>query len=157
VRALAVNDNRSRAATNLTMYRLVYVSSAVELFSEGELEDLLRQSRQNNAAVCVTGMLLYKDGNFMQCLEGSKGAVCTLEAKIRSDPRHRGMIVLLHEENAQPEFSEWAMGFKKLDSNTALEFPGYSDFLDLALVSEQFQMHPSKSLKLLLSFKRDMR
>jgi hypothetical protein len=139
------------------MYRLIYVSSAVELFSEGELEDLLTKSRQNNSAVGLTGMLLYKDGNFMQCLEGPKEAVCTLEAKILSDPRHRGMLVLLKEEHVKPEFNEWAMGFKRLDSNTAIEVPGYSDFLDLPLTSKQFQMHPSKSLKLLLSFKRDMR
>jgi hypothetical protein len=157
VRALAVNDNRSVAATNLTMYRLIYVSSAVQLCSEKELEDLLTTSRKNNSAVGLTGMLLYKNGNFMQCIEGPKEAVCALETKIRSDPRHRGMIVLLREENAQPEFNEWAMGFKRLDSNSALEFPGYSDFLDLPLTSEEFQMHPSKSLKLLLSFKRDMR
>ena len=83
----------------------------------------------------------------------SQGGVCTLEAKIKSDPKHRG---LLHEENAQPEFNEWAMGFKRLDSDTALKFPGYSDFLDLPLTSEEFRMRPSKSLKLLLSFKRDM-
>lgn len=76
-----------------------------------------------------------------------------MEAKIKSDPKHRG---LLHEENAQPEFNEWAMGFKRLDSDTALKFPGYSDFLDLPLTSEEFRMRPSKSLKLLLSFKRDM-
>ena len=139
------------------MYRLVYVSSAVEPFSDGQLEDLLKKSRQNNAAVGLTGMLLYKDGNFMQCLEGPKEAVITLEAKIRLDSRHRGMFVLLREEDVQPGFDEWSMGFKRLDSNTALEFPGYSDFLNLSLTSEEFQMHPSRSLKLLLSFKRSMR
>ena len=136
---------------------LVYVSSAVELFSEGELEDLLSKSRQNNAAVGLTGMLLYKAGNFMQCLEGPKETVCTLMTRIKSDHRHRGVIVLLHGESDQPEFNEWAMGFKKLESNTALKFPGYSDFLDLPLTSEEFRMHPSMSLKLLLNFKRDMR
>jgi hypothetical protein len=57
------------------MYRLVFVSSAVELFSRGQLEDLLKKSRQNNGAVDLTGMLLYKDGNFMQCSERPKEAV----------------------------------------------------------------------------------
>ena len=139
------------------MYRLIYVSSAVEHFSGQELEDLLKKCRENNSAAGLTGMLLYRDGNFMQCLEGPKDAVCRLELKIKADPRHRGMLTLLQEENAQPEFSGWAMGFKKLDSPTALEVPGYSNFLDLSLTNEQFQVHPSKSLRLLLTFRNAMR
>jgi|SRR5271167_287886 len=139
------------------MYRLVYVSSALEPFSERELEDLLERSRRNNSALGITGILLYKEGNFMQCLEGPKEAVCTLAARIKSDPRHRGMLILLQGQHTQSEFSEWAMGFKRLDSATVLETPGYSAFLDLSLTSEQFQLDPSKSLKLLLSFKRNMR
>ena len=139
------------------MYRLVYVSSAAKPFSEQELEDLLKKNRQNNSAVGITGMLLYKEGNFMQCLEGPKKMVCTLHAKIQSDRRHRGMIVLLREEHVQREFKDWTMGFKKLDSNTALDVPGYSDFLDLPLISEQFLLNPSKSLQLLLCFKKVVR
>jgi hypothetical protein len=139
------------------VHRLVYVSSAVELFSETQLEILLKECRRNNESVGVTGMLLYKDGNFMQCLEGPKEAVQTLEVRIRSDPRHRGMIVLLTEDAVQPEFREWAMGFKKLDSKTALGVPGYSEFLAVPLTAEQFRLKPSNSLKLLLSFKHEMR
>jgi hypothetical protein len=139
------------------VHRLVYVSSAVEPFSETELERLLKKSRRNNESAGVTGMLLYKDGNFMQCLEGPKEAVQTLEARIRSDPRHRGMIVLLNEDDVQPDFGEWAMGFKKLDSDTALEVPGYSEFMSVPLTDERFQSKPSNSLKLLFSFKRGMR
>jgi hypothetical protein len=135
-----------------TAYRLIYVSSATRLFSEAELENLLTKSRQSNNSVGITGLLLYKDGNFMQCLEGPKDAVETLMDKIRGDPRHRGIIVLL-AEYAQPEFSEWSMGFKKLNPSTAIEVPGYSEFLSLPLTSEQFRLHPSSSVKMLLSFK----
>jgi hypothetical protein len=39
------------------MYRLVFVSSAVELFSKGQLEVLLKKSRQDKGAVGLTGML----------------------------------------------------------------------------------------------------
>lgn len=136
---------------------MVYVSSATELFSDAQLESLLLKSRRNNEALGITGMLLYKDGNFMQCLEGSKDLVLNLDAKIKSDPRHRGMLVLLREENAERQFNKWAMGFKKIDATTASESTGYSDFLDLPLTSATFQSNPSKSLKLLLSFKQAMR
>ncbi len=57
------------------MFFLVYVSSAVRPFSRVDLDDLLATSRANNARVGITGMLLYKDGNFMQVLEGDEEAV----------------------------------------------------------------------------------
>ena len=139
------------------MYILVYVSSAVELFSDEELTELLDKSRKNNAASDITGMLLYKDGNFMQFLEGPKDAVLALMTKIKADQRHRGLIVLLHEEHDEREFDHWAMGFKKLGANAKFEVPGYSDFLNLPLTSEEFLLNPSKSLQLLLNFKKVVR
>ena len=139
------------------MFFLIYVSSAVTLFSEKDLFDLLEKSRHNNHKVGVTGMLLYKEGNFMQFLEGPKEEVFKLLEKIKKDPRHRGIITLLQQEHNEREFSEWAMGFKKLGSDQLLEVPGYSDFLDLPLSSDQFLTEPSKCLRLLLNFKNIMR
>ena len=139
------------------MYRIVYVSSAVDLFSDQALKDLLEKSRQNNHRLDITGMLLYKDGNFMQLLEGPMGAVQSLVAKIKLDPRHRGFIALLQEDKTKREFSDWEMGFTKLDAKTVVDVPGYSDFLDLPLDSEEFLENPSKALKLLLNFKKTMR
>jgi hypothetical protein len=139
------------------MFFLVYVSSAVTLFPEKELIDLLEISRCNNRALGVTGMLLYKDGNFMQFLEGPKENVLSLMEKIKKDPRHRGVITLMQQEHEEREFPEWAMGFKKMDSGTLPKIPGYSDFLDLPLTSEQFLLQPTKSLRLLLNFKNIMR
>jgi Sensors of blue-light using FAD len=52
------------------MFHIVYASSASEAFTGPELQVLLDQARQKNAKFAVTGMLLYKDGNFMQVLEG---------------------------------------------------------------------------------------
>lgn len=41
----------------------VYVSSSVNLMSREELVKLLTISRENNARLGITGLLLYKDGN----------------------------------------------------------------------------------------------
>jgi hypothetical protein len=139
------------------MFFSIYASSAVDLFSEKELLELLEVSRRNNHAIGVTGMLLYKDGNFMQILEGEKEKVVPLLEKIKLDPRHTGVITLLQQENAQREFSEWAMGFKKLGPEEVANVPGYSDFLNVPLNSEQFVRNPSQSLRLLLNFKKMMR
>jgi hypothetical protein len=137
------------------MYMLVYVSSAVELFSDAELDQLLATSRGNNSARGVTGLLLYKDGNFMQFLEGPKQQVLEVMNKVKTDSRHRGVIVLLQEEHEGREFDEWSMGFKKLQGQQGAA--GYNEVLNLPLTSEEFLLHPSKSLQLLLSFKSAMR
>jgi hypothetical protein len=139
------------------MFFAVYVSSAVRLFNNTELAELLEVSRRNNAKAEITGMLLYKDGNFMQFLEGPKENVCSLLERIKEDPRHRGMIVLMQAEHEARDFSDWSMGFKTLDDDELPSLPGYSDFLDLPLTSEQFLLNPSKSLRLLLTFKDNMR
>ncbi len=64
------------------MFFLVYVSSATRPFSGEDLRALLATCRKNNAELGVTGMLLYKDGNFMQVLEGDEEAVRGLYEKI---------------------------------------------------------------------------
>jgi hypothetical protein len=139
------------------MFFLIYVSSAVKLLSQKELFDILEVSRRNNEKVGITGMLLYKEGNFMQFLEGPKEEVCATLDRIKKDPRHRGLIVLLQQEHPNREFTEWAMGFKTLQSERLPDVPGYSDFLDLPLTSDEFLSHPSKCLRLLLNFKSIMR
>ncbi len=77
------------------MFFLVYVSSATRPFSGEDLRVLLETCRKNNAELGVTGMLLYKDGNFMQVLEGDERKVRTLYEKISGDARHKDDIVLL--------------------------------------------------------------
>lgn len=105
------------------MLSLVYVSSATRLFSDDDLKDLLRQSRDNNSRLDLTGMLLDKGGNFMQLLEGPDDALTALFAKIALDPRHRGVLELLRRPIEQREFSSWSMGFKSLDDPSLRHLP----------------------------------
>jgi hypothetical protein len=136
------------------MRTIAYVSSAVNLFNDSELNDLLEKSRKRNHAAGITGMLLYKDGDFMQFIEGPKESVDALLARIRLDPRHRGIIVLLQEEQHERQFADWSMGFKKLDPGEAPAIPGYSDFMNTPLNSNQFVSDPSKALTLLMGFRK---
>lgn len=138
------------------LFSLIYVSSAVRAFSEEELADLLSTSRENNARLSVTGMLLYKDGNFMQVLEGEEGRVRSLYAKIARDPRHSGEIVLQQGYSEERDFPEWTMGFQNLDSPETSSTPGYSEFMNVPLTGKEFSENPSRSQKLLLTFKRSM-
>ena len=138
------------------MIYVVYISSAVKQFSPPELAELLAKSRVNNARSGLTGMLLYKDGNFMQVLEGEAAAVGALEAKIAADPRHRGMITLLRGELLTRDFSDWSMALRDLNSAEVRAQPGFSEFLNVPLTSAAFVGNPSRAQKLLLSFKKSM-
>ena len=139
------------------MFRVVYVSSAVEILSDDELDNILTVSRRNNGNADITGMLLYKDGNFMQLLEGSKPEIDKVLSRIEVDIRHRGIIKLLQEEVSERAFSDWSMGFKKIDSSNPVDVPGHNEFLSLPFTDDEFQKAPSKSMQLLLSFKKSMR
>jgi hypothetical protein len=139
------------------MFFTVYVSSAIRLLGEEELVRILEVSRRNNARDDITGMLLYKDGNFMQFLEGPKPEVCALLDRIRGDARHHGMIILLQDEHAEREFGDWSMGFQTPGSSKMASVPGYDDFLDLPLTSERFLAEPSLSLRLLMAFRENIR
>ena len=75
------------------VFFLTYVSTAARELSKDDLNELLAQCRENNAKLGITGMLLYKDGNFMQVLEGEETVVRSIYAKISGDPAatgHRG-------------------------------------------------------------------
>ncbi len=101
-------------------------------------------------------MLLYKDGKFMQILEGPKLAVRTLMEKIKSDPRHRNFHLLMEGPILERSFESWSMGFKKVTDETLVNLPGYVDSDNLSLMSNRFLQDPPRSLDLLLSLRRQI-
>ena len=96
------------------MLTLVYVSSAKALLTEQELLELLRHSRQNNAELGVTGLLLHIGGNFMQALEGPDEAVEALYDRIGADPRHHQVRTILRVPCTQRLFPDWSMDFQEV-------------------------------------------
>lgn len=109
---------------------LVYCSSATHPFSEQELAELLAVSRARNSAHDITGMLLYRGGEFVQILEGSRSDVEALMEKIGRDPRHRDVRVLLEEPLHERRFDEWTMGYQSLVAAEQGMQSGYRDSFD---------------------------
>lgn len=120
------------------MFYLVYVSTAVRSFSRAELVALLAKSRENNARRGITGMLLYKDGNFMQALEGEETVVRRLCAAIGADPRHKGLMVVDEGFEAARQFGDWSMGFRDLNDPDIRAIPGFVPFMNTALDAQAF-------------------
>ena len=50
----------------------IYISFAAIRLSQHELLDLLKKARLRNQAQGLTGMLLYRDGTYLQYLEGAR-------------------------------------------------------------------------------------
>ena len=136
---------------------LVYLSAATVWFSNQDLTDLLAKARENNSKLGVSGMLLFKEGNFLQVLEGESSTVIALFKKISKDPRHRKVVALSQAPIHQKDFPDWSMGFKKYNSGEKILLPGYTNFLDLPLNSKKFQENPSRAMQLLTSFKKSTR
>lgn len=110
------------------MISIVYVSAARHAFTPAELEALLEKSRANNRRDGVSGVLLYRDGDFLQVLEGPEAAVRRTYERIARDQRHGGVIVLDESEISQRNFGDWSMGFRRV--NAAERPAGFVDFFD---------------------------
>ena len=109
---------------------LTYMSTAVDAFSEDELEQLLSSSRDRNHSLGLTGMLLYAGGHFIQTLEGPSAEVDATYARISRDDRHRNLIVALREPVEERVFPDWSMGFEVLSEEEAARLPGFNEYLE---------------------------
>ena len=92
------------------LVRLLYSSEAAEPISGQLLDDILAQSRKNNPAVGVTGLLCISGPVFIQVLEGGRDEVCDLYHAIVRDQRHTKVRLLIYEEISERHFGAWTMG-----------------------------------------------
>jgi hypothetical protein len=127
------------------VFYLTYVSTATRPFSEADLNELMARSYENNARLDLTGMLLYKEGNFMQVFEREEKDVRVLYEKISDDLRHKGVVLLQQGHLEERQFPEWSMGFRDLDSPEVRAIPGYSEFLNTPLTGQEFSTEPART------------
>jgi acylphosphatase len=135
------------------LINVVYVSAATQLFSKEDLVALMQRCSEQNAQRDLTGLLLYKDGNIMQVLEGPAQNVESLFERIKKDPRHKGVMVLIKEPIPARNFPNWGMAFRDLQSRELRAIPAYSEFLNVPLTELST---PAQSRKLLGVFRQMM-
>lgn len=112
------------------MLSIVYSSVARAEFLDGDLITLLMNSRANNRRLGLSGLLLYRDGRFIQVLEGDEQDVRDRYAIIAADPRHRSVRILLEETIPERRFARWTMGYHALSDPLIGLIPGYDRFFD---------------------------
>ena len=136
------------------MFQLVYASSAVHPMQPNDLEPLLEEARTKNDRLDITGMLLYRDGRFLQALEGSQHTVRSIYDTIRKDERHTSVITLRERLVDTREFPGWAMGFTNLDRTNPDELPeGCVPFLNGAFSPDHFRRNTGQVHQTLLQFR----
>ena len=92
------------------LVRCLYASRPRSPLTQSVIDAILEQSRRNNPARGITGLLCFSDDVFIQILEGGRDAVSQLFAKIVNDDRHSDVRLLLFEEIAERRFGGWTMG-----------------------------------------------
>lgn len=137
------------------IFYLIYVSSAVQLLPEEELLLLLRQSQAKNLNLGITGMLLYKGGNFMQMLEGEEQTVRELYATIRKDPRHHNVLTIITGSLKAQNFKDWSMGFQNMDK--IADLPNYKYYIKENLTLYSFQDDAAQAYEFITGFEANNR
>ena len=125
-----------KCSYGIYMYYLIYVSSAVDLMSDTELLSLQKQSIEKNSQLDITGMLLYKSGNFMQYLEGKEDDVLALYEAIKRDSRHKHIITIQTGTQTQRSYRDWSMGF--INMNKIDDLPPFHDYIRDNLTLKEF-------------------
>ena len=92
------------------LVRCLYASRAATGTGSAILDEILVQSRRNNPAKGITGMLCVSNDVFIQLLEGGRDEVCDLYNAIVRDPRHENVRLLAYGEISQRQFGNWTMG-----------------------------------------------
>ncbi|QJD79424.1 BLUF domain-containing protein [Spirosoma rhododendri] len=114
-------------------YCITYFSSAVETTTEQIVVDIVDFSRDKNARLGITGVLLYINGHIVQVLEGQQQAVEALYNSIQADPRHTDVRTVIHRPITQRLFSHWYMGYETLTTHQ------YAEVQDIISIDPQHE------------------
>lgn len=100
-----------RNGSTKNIHQLVYVSRSRSDVHMAELVDILTRAQYKNMRLDVSGLLVFRDGRFMQLLEGAEKTVKDLFATIQQDPRHTDVEVIWENDSAARCMPSWVMGF----------------------------------------------
>lgn len=111
--------------------RLIYLSKAVGPQTSELSESILRQAHAWNTKNDVTGVLCQGQDVFLQVLEGERGKVTKLYARIHADPRHKDLELIHCENISQRRYGDWSMAHVRLsdvDPQTKIDWPEFDPY-----------------------------
>jgi hypothetical protein len=115
------------------VYHLLYRSFKSDYFDENEVGKIVASSLLNNTHLGITGILMYRDGIFIQLLEGDEDDLLKLyEEHICKDKRHHDCKVLVSKDNQTRIFNGWNMGVVSKNLLHS-EFPSFFELIEQKL------------------------
>ena len=95
-----------------SLRRYLYVSALAPAMPSTVVGQILRQSRESNHRLNLSGALLFDGERFCQLLEGECRRTQALMARIATDPRHRDMKLLLDASvTSERLMTNWLCGY----------------------------------------------
>jgi hypothetical protein len=105
--------------------RLLYRSKANNTLGSLHLFNMLSEARSRNAALGITGHLLYTEEVFVQCIEGPTESISALWDSLQRDARHHDIELLARGPIQERRFSDWNMAFSSYPSLNRFDMPGF--------------------------------
>jgi hypothetical protein len=113
------------------LIRLIYVSQAVGPQTRTLTDSILRKAHAWNTQNDITGVLCEGQGVFLQALEGERGQVTRLYARIFADPRHKDLELIHCEGITERRYGEWSMArvsLSDVDPQTKIVWPDFDPY-----------------------------
>jgi Sensors of blue-light using FAD len=113
------------------LIRLIYVSKAVDPQTRTLTDSILRKAHTWNTQNDITGVLCEGQGVFLQALEGERGAVTRLYARIFADPRHKDLELIHCESITERRYGDWSMArvdLSDVDPQTKIAWPEFDPY-----------------------------
>ncbi len=125
-----------------------YLSDSVEHNTMDELKILYEKAKENNRVNNITGVLIYKDRNFLQVLEGEEHPVDQTFKRIKKDKRHKNIFEIINSEIEERIFEDYNFGFTIVNNNEELKnLYQYLDWL-----KEADSSHANKVVRMVENF-----
>lgn len=147
-----VNLGRRYWPVIVDIIQLIYVSTATHLMNEGEIQGISDSSGWRNAQQGFTGILVYSHGNFMQVLEGNRGAVDETMCRIAADARHHSIYVLSDEMIPEREFGRWLAAYRGATTQDSTPWTHQAPFFAVGCKPEEMGARQGRAWKLLRLF-----
>jgi hypothetical protein len=113
---MAVRDAKAintfqEGAVGVHFWLYVSRSTLPEAEIDQSIEDIVRVAQERNAALGITGALVYSDLHFGQIVEGPPESIMTLRSSILVDPRHTDIRTISDGRTGHRRFGQWALGY----------------------------------------------
>lgn len=95
--------------TGTTLLRTVFVSTSVGPIDNEALAALVTSSRARNRRLGICSVLMLFRGTFMHAMEGDPGLTNELLERVRRDPRHHSIYMMIQELDTQRQLPSWPM------------------------------------------------